>query len=751
MDSPPSDLKWSASLSVSPNPPANLTGDKILLPASALEALLAAAPLTDSPPDTHARPWTFNPHTYPASRLIPERNPTLPHPLTFRLVNPLNGRIVFAGIREFSAEEGHVVVSEGLRRALGLENADNTPRQDVAVNGDAREGSKISVIAKQLPKGTFVKLRPLEAGYDSDDWKALLEQHLRNNYTTLTKGDVLIIPGGSGNTSSDENFRFLVDEFRPDSDGICIVDTDLEVDIEALNEEQARETVKKRAAKLKPGTSKGSSTGGTIDLFQAVEGHVLAGEYVDYELSSWDRSQGLEIELTSIDEGQDIDLFVSPFSPRQRAKPRENHYVFAQFDGLNPKRIQVQHTNAVLEDAESIRIAIHSYLPSNIPPSSTPISYTLRVNPLDSTKAPQTATTHNLDEVQCKNCRQWVPARTLILHENFCYRNNILCPHGCEQVFQKSSSAWKDHWHCPHDSAWGNTSHSQSKHNAYVHTRTTCPDCGRGYSSLATLSTHRTGLCPSKLILCRFCHLTVPQEGDPDSPDPAASLSGLTPHELADGARTTDCHLCGKIVRLRDMRAHLAHHELSKSSRLPPRICANKLCGFSRDGTAKSGDTRVSRKGTDAEHDLGLCPRCFGPLYVSLHDPDGKALRRRAERRYLTQLVTGCGKSWCTNDMCRTGRANLGMPEQGRNIKEALPLVKPVVDALTAAAAVPGAETVPLKFCVDEACQRNRTIAEFLAAEGVYALEWCVGAVEAAGGELGGTREWLGNWAPKKI
>ena len=44
-----------------------------------------------------------------------------------------------------------------------------------------------------------------------------------------------------------EEFRFLIDGFKPDANGVCIVDTDLEVDIEALNEEQARETLKRNS------------------------------------------------------------------------------------------------------------------------------------------------------------------------------------------------------------------------------------------------------------------------------------------------------------------------------------------------------------------------------------------------------------------------------------------------------------------------------------------------------------------------
>src|SRR5204862_7244314 len=97
----------------------------------------------------------------------------------------------------------------------------------------------VTVHAKQLPKGTHVRLRPLEAGYDFDDWKALLERYLRENFTTLTTGELLSVPVGRN-----ETFRFLIDKVLPDGDGICIVDTDLEVDIEALNEEQAHETLK---------------------------------------------------------------------------------------------------------------------------------------------------------------------------------------------------------------------------------------------------------------------------------------------------------------------------------------------------------------------------------------------------------------------------------------------------------------------------------------------------------------------------
>ena len=356
-------LDWSASLSPTSN--AALPGDKILLPASALEQLLIArqtAAHASDPRDPYRNRLEHLEHTRQRhllgqldSRVAAqlhdngllqeqgeEEAARLPQPLTFRLVNPANGRAVYAGVREFSAGEGEVALSRGLGAALGLS------KDREAGGGDTANGmdlSHITVVAKQLPKGTFVKLRPLEAGYDADDWKALLEEHLRANYTTLTKGEVLTVADdsslGLSTTQPAGTFKFLVDEFRPEGEGVCIVDTDLEVDIEALSEEQARETIRRIAERRQkaPGTAQGSSPGGAIELLQPVEGQVRAGEYVDYELSTWNRAEGLEISLTAADGGradlgaEELDLFGSEFGARHREWPREDQYASCALDG----------------------------------------------------------------------------------------------------------------------------------------------------------------------------------------------------------------------------------------------------------------------------------------------------------------------------------------------------------------------------------------------------------------------------------
>ncbi|KAL8800273.1 MAG: hypothetical protein Q9182_005297 [Xanthomendoza sp. 2 TL-2023] len=569
-----------------------------------------------------------------------------------------------------------------------------------------------------------------------------------------------------------EEYRFLIDELKPNDKAVTLVDTDLEVDIEPLNEEQARETLKQRALKAQraPGTVEGSSPGGLIQIEQEVSAQVRAGDYVDYTLEEWDRTKDLELELSPADDEQDIDLFVTPVGPKQRAKPREDEHVFADFSANPSKRIKVKHTNAELDNVEALWISVRAC--DHNPPlsqfgSTAPIPYSLRIttsnNSIDDSDT--SMPTPNADEEICTNCHQSIPNRTMFLHQNFCLRNNIRCS-DCHSIFQKSSLAWKNHWHCPHDSSHGNTPSSLQKHNRLFHTTCTCPSCDFACNNISDLAHHRTTTCPAKLILCQFCHLLVPQRGpdDPDFMDPEILLSGLTPHELIDGARTTECHLCTKIVRLRDMSTHLKHHAYERLSRTRPVICRNTCCARTLVGYFSTDGKREVRDNGGRDNGLRICNSCFGPLYANTYDPDGKQLRRRVERRYLSQMMTGCGKGWCRNVFCKSGRANTGL-EVVKGSKDIMVLVRP---------ALVGEE---VRFCTDEGSQRRKGVAEMVAAEkgagdgfvggevrevgkgrrkegqdneeerGGYEIEWCVNALEVEGGDLLKARGWLKDWA----
>ncbi|KAL9109896.1 MAG: hypothetical protein Q9227_005419 [Pyrenula ochraceoflavens] len=703
-------LKWSAQFAVSgsSDKSSRLFGDKIILPPSALEGLLAAAPvvsLSNSNSQNHTSNFDpFNPYTYSeeqnARAQFADRQQQLPHPLTFRIVNPTNGRIVYAGIREFSANDDQVILSRFLRDSLGLGDTaketgdlEHIPKEDLSSGEETGSAASVTVHAKHVPKGTYVRLRPLEAGYDTEDWKSLLERHLRDNFTTLTKDEILSVQGGRN-----ESFRFLVDKFEPEGDSICVVDTDLEVDIEALNEEQARETLKRKLEKAQkaPGTTQGSSVGGSLNFEEEFHGQVLPGEYVDYEIKEWPRGRQIEIRLTTDQDDAEIDLFMSPFSAHQRSKPRDDEHAFNNFESRASKRIKLSSTNIELENAEALYVSVHAWQPVQSPEeetliSSDPIPFTIL------------ATSDSVEDVKMDQPAVDADEHDIIFHPS--------SPYTC----------------------------------------TSCNDNDLNFSNLPALAHHRTHTCPAKPILCQFCHLLVPQQGPEDASfhDPEVLLSGLTPHELTDGARTTDCHLCGRIVRLRDMKTHLRHHDLDRQSRPTPQICVNPNCGNSIPDREKQV--------TDQEH-LGLCGTCFGPLYVTTYDPDGKALRRRVERRLLQQVTGGCGKAWCQNlKFCRTAKKNAtgGGTDSPVSTKDALPMLKVVMDPLNRREA--GTE---IPFCVDEASQQRRVAAETLAVTDTanvtatgegdgYAVQWWVKALEVKHGDVGEATTWLEGHAPR--
>ncbi|MBE3046623.1 hypothetical protein IMZ48_29655, partial [Candidatus Bathyarchaeota archaeon] len=317
------DVRWSASFTTAPASSAGkgLQGDRIILPQSALEGIMAA-PRTGS--DTHQ-----------SSGL------SLPYPLTFKLLNKTNGRVAYSGVREFIGEETQIRLTPYLESALGI---------------SAKDETEIAVTAKQVPKGTYIRLRPLEAGYNPDDWRPILERELSKNFTTLTAGTDLHIKGARG-----DEFRFLLDKVEPEGEAVCVVDTDVEVDIEALDEEQARETLRIIADKTSSQPA-GNSDGGEIDVWKEVEGHVMPGSYVDFTLPSWDRARDLSVEIT-FDDDDGLDLFAIPRSTRYRALPRESEHRWGDFSTRSDghKSLTIQPDDQSLKDAESILISVYSH------------------------------------------------------------------------------------------------------------------------------------------------------------------------------------------------------------------------------------------------------------------------------------------------------------------------------------------------------------------------------------------------------
>ncbi len=86
---------------------------------------------------------------------------------------------------------------------------------------------KLTLLNYKIDKGNFIKIKPHTSNFlEIMDPKHFLENHLTKRYTTLSKGQTIIIPN--------ENSNILIDilECEP-SNTISIIDTDLEVDFEA--------------------------------------------------------------------------------------------------------------------------------------------------------------------------------------------------------------------------------------------------------------------------------------------------------------------------------------------------------------------------------------------------------------------------------------------------------------------------------------------------------------------------------------
>ncbi|KLU86141.1 hypothetical protein MAPG_05160 [Magnaporthiopsis poae ATCC 64411] len=643
MTGPGPELRWSGTFAVDTllkGP----TGDKINLPSSALQQLLDA-------------------NATAASAAAPTRFPSfeqnahhLPYPLMFRLVNESNGKAVHAGVREFSAEEGHVVLSPFLLRSLGLESSASIPR--------------VKVTAHQLPKGHYVGLSPVRdyAAYDPAVLEPLLERELRQGYTTLSVGTTLHVRSGLR-----DEYEFLVESVKPEGDGICVIDTDLELDLLRVPTATAQTPGAKGGGKAIDSSAGKSSPGGEIGTRKPVEGQVQHNEYVDYELTSWDKSRGLIIEAKhGIDPDASteffLDIFVSPKTPHLRERPRETQYWTAQmgpYTTRDPTRLEIPSGSlGTDEEIESVMISIYGFRDERLDGIGTkPHKFSLSVSSQkDGTRnngSGQAAVNpeDTADKQRCDNCGQWIAKQNLVLHQLRCARNKRCAVCG----LVAGADELKEHWHCSlctsSDSAFGDSLVSKAKHDSRMHPgkalHCSCT-ASLEFDTISALARHRVTDCPEKVILCRFCHLEVPQEGDPTDPSSVAqtAYTGLTAHERADGARTADCDLCGAIVRLRDMDSHLRHHEMDKKGRARPVLCRNALCGRTLHGV--------------------------GPRGQELADHSKK-----------------------------------------------------------------------MRFCVDEAAQRNLVLAEMVASEGVWDLEWCVAACETSG-DRDKAREWLQNWAPNK-
>merc|ERR1719240_1207355 len=106
------------------------------------------------------------------------------------------------------------------------------------------DGDALVITSASLPKGTFAKLQPLSEEFATlEDPKGTLERAITGVYTTLTKGDSIVVPV----PPSGLEIEVFVVDLQPE-DAVCVIDTELEGFFaqSVINEEELR----RRAAEL---------------------------------------------------------------------------------------------------------------------------------------------------------------------------------------------------------------------------------------------------------------------------------------------------------------------------------------------------------------------------------------------------------------------------------------------------------------------------------------------------------------------
>nr|POE67791.1 isoform 2 of traf-type zinc finger domain-containing protein 1 [Quercus suber] len=169
-----------------------------------------------------------------------------------------------------------------------------------------------------------------------------------------------------------------------------------------------------------------------------------------------------------------------------------------------------------------------------------------------------TSSPMEMDSIECRNCKHYIPSRTIALHEAFCSRHNVVCQHAACGIVLRVEEA-KNHVHC-NKCGQAFQQGEMEKHMKVFHEPLQCP-CGIVLEKEQMVQ-HQASVCPLRLVTCRFCGDVVPAGNS--ALDVWDRLRGLSEHESLCGSRTAPCDSCGRSVMLKDMDIHqVAVHQKS--------------------------------------------------------------------------------------------------------------------------------------------------------------------------------------------
>ncbi|CAJ2653720.1 unnamed protein product [Trifolium pratense] len=318
-----------------------------------------------------------------------------------------------SGVLEFTADEGSVGLPPHVWNNLFSE-------------ASIMESPMVEVRYVWLPKGTYAKIQPERAGFsDLPNHKAILETSLRQ-HATLSQGDIFTVNYG------ELEYKLRVLELKPSS-SVSVLETDIEVDIV-----DPIETSEQTDQHVLIPVVFGTSQTGTVD----------EGKFVYYKFSidngTWDKissgSSIIEVKLESETNEGDTDLFISR---HPLIFPTRHQHEWSSHD-IGSKTLILSSKDKNLA-AATYSIGVYGF--KGMTKYKLSVMIQENFNQKFGQQASSSMSSMELDTEQCRNCKHYIPTRTIALHEAYCSRHNVTCQHvGCGVVLRIEES--KNHIHC---------------------------------------------------------------------------------------------------------------------------------------------------------------------------------------------------------------------------------------------------------------------------------------------------------------
>lgn len=517
------------------------------------------------------------------------------YPLTFELRAPATGAKTYAGVAEFSAPPGRVLLPPPLADALGLAGAP-------AGGADSASGVVVVTYAR-LPRAAAVTLRALTPGFTTavPDHRAALEHALRDGGVTALHAGLVLTVSHEG-----ADYPLIVTRAEPaTAPAVVTIDTDCDVELEGATTAAVATAASADGddgdATMTTGPSTGASSSSAarpaddrppaapaaavpLPLGQPVSAAVAAGAYRYFSVrvppepaggdgsSSSSSAQLLPVVELRLQPATaptaELDLYagIAPLSRPSLAR----HDAAADVALPDPAAGRTLRVPLPPGAPGQVFVGVTAYGGAGGgggAPQQHPFTLTAAVvwEPQRSAAPTAAAAAAPLPAsepeplppgtARCGNCGAAVPTGALTLHSATCARNNVRCAFsGCGALLRRGPAAAAEHTHCD---GCGDVmpAGAVAKHKALYHTGLPCPEgCGAPPLRQAALSAHLRDACPLRWTTCRYCGASVRAGAAPR--DHGDRLRGLTEHESYCGSRTAPCGGCRQPVPLKLHEAH---------------------------------------------------------------------------------------------------------------------------------------------------------------------------------------------------